>query len=68
MAFNKIWTPEYDIALTNLPFLAKIPGIFKNLVDRLKSARTLAEEIIYYAPKVIYMITFSISPHDTAVI
>ncbi|BFZ07288.1 hypothetical protein BsWGS_10327 [Bradybaena similaris] len=51
IAFNKIWTPEYDIALTNLPFLANIPGVFKNAVDRLKTARTLAEELIYYAPK-----------------
>ncbi|CAG5132093.1 unnamed protein product, partial [Candidula unifasciata] len=51
IAFNKLWAPEYDFVLAMFPILAKIPGRFKDAVDRLKAAKIKAEELIYYAPK-----------------
>ncbi|BFZ07290.1 hypothetical protein BsWGS_10329 [Bradybaena similaris] len=51
IAFNRLWSPEYDFVLSSFPFLAKFPGKYKDAVDRLLAARAGAEELIYFGPK-----------------
>lgn len=52
IAFNKMWAPDIDFVITNIPILAKIPGKYKRAVDRLNNAREAAEELVYFSPRV----------------
>uniref|UniRef100_A0A0B7BIT7 Cytochrome P450 n=1 Tax=Arion vulgaris TaxID=1028688 RepID=A0A0B7BIT7_9EUPU len=50
-AFNKLSAPDVDFVLDKMPILTKIPGKYKQAMNRLSTARKAAEELIYFNPK-----------------
>jgi steroid 17alpha-monooxygenase/17alpha-hydroxyprogesterone aldolase len=51
IAFNKLWASDHEFVITNMPILAKLPGRYKNAIDRLRVATKAAEELVYFSPR-----------------